>query len=367
MTKAKKVLCLVLSVVMIAGVFAFSAFAADQTAQFEVSASATTVSVGDVVTVTVKATTDYYAAATSVPVHYDASVFEFVTGSLTPTDIFGVGATQSAFYNGTGCLTTSLTPLSGVQGVRAQVLNNTTLFTFQLRAIANGTSAIELLAADQKTDSNTGGRLFCGAYATSDVTSDVTIVGQVFTLNNTSVTVGTTAVPELQLSDYGVEIGAVISKNYCTGDTDANGASFDGCVMGIDTLGVHTMDALQDCLTTPAGSIKINTDSTGGMETTGAIIELCDENDEIIERYVFIYFGDVDGDGSLMSGDATLCADFEATWEGLDFEYQQLSADVDGDQSIMSGDATIISDFEATYDPVGSGFVTQAEIAAVYA
>ena len=63
MTKAKKAISVVLAVVMIAGLFAFSAFAADQNATIAVSASETQVEVGATVTVTVPATTDHHAAA----------------------------------------------------------------------------------------------------------------------------------------------------------------------------------------------------------------------------------------------------------------------------------------------------------------
>ena len=177
-----------------------------------------------------------------------------------------------------------------------------------------------------------------------------------------------TAVPELLLSAYGEEIGAVISRDWCSSyDVDADGNAFAGCVMGIDTLGVYTMDAIIDCLETPAGSITVNTDATGGVETTGAVIELRDENDEIVERYVFIYFGDVDCDGAIMGGDGTAIMDYEATYEGFEYEYLQLAADVDGDGAIMGGDGVILIDYEGSYDPEASYYPSQAELAALYA
>lgn len=177
-----------------------------------------------------------------------------------------------------------------------------------------------------------------------------------------------TAVPELLLSAYGEEIGAVISRDWCSSyDMDADGNAFAGCVMGIDTLGVYTMDAIIDCLETPVGSITVNTDATGGVETTGAVIELRDENDEIVERYVFIYFGDVDCDGAIMGGDGTAIMDYEATYEGFEYEYLQLAADVDGDGAIMGGDGVILIDYEGSYDPEASYYPSQADLAALYA
>lgn len=369
MTKAKKVLSLVLAVVMVAAMFAFSASAATQNATFTVSVDNATVSQGDVINVTVNLTTDYYAGPTNVPVYYNPAVFEFVADSVTGAKIFGATATDVQSYNDavTGCLKVAFIP-NTADGTAAAKLLNGTLFTFQLKAIADGTSDIGLKAEDQKTSTNIGGTLYCGAYTSSAIDNNPATVGQTFAITNTSATVGAAATPELQLSEYGASIGAVISRDYCTSDTDSNGNAFAGCVMGIDTLGVYTTDSLADCLTTPAGSITINTDDTvGGCETTGTVIELRDEAGDIVERYVFIYFGDVDTDGVITSGDGTMCADYEVTYEGLDSEYLLLAADIDGDAMIMSGDGTILADYELSYDAEASFFQSQDSLAALYA
>lgn len=370
MTKAKKAIGVILAVVMLATMFAFGSFAAAAgNATFTVTPSATQVEVGDTVTVTVAVTTDYYAGPIGVPVHYDAALFDYVENSFTPNaDIYGAGAADANAFNNNGCLTVAFAPKSEVAGVKAQVLNNVTLFTFQLTAKANGVSPVQLKAEDQKALGNMTGKLYCGQKANATITSEDIMIGQTFTLNNSSVTIGSAAAPELQLSEHGMEIGAVISRDYCTSDTDAEGNAFAGCVMGIDTLGVYSMETLEDCLTTPAGSITINTDNTlGGCETTGAVIELRDDSGEIIERYVFIYFGDVDTDGVIMSGDGSLCEDYELTYEGLDYEYLLLAADVDGDGMVMSGDGSILYDYELTYDPEASFYPAQATLAALYA
>lgn len=370
MTKAKKVLSLVLAVVMVAAMFAFSVSAADpQTAEFTVSVDKTPVTVGEEITVTVALTTDYYVGPTSVPVYYNPDVFEFVADSVAVTPLYGAAKTDVTTYNdaATGCLKVAMyADVTGADGT-AQYMNGT-LFTFRLRAIANGTSDIGLKAEDQKTATNVGGTLYCGAYASSVPDNNPATVGQAFTINNTTATVGSAATPELQLSEYGASIGAVISRDYCTSDTDSNGNAFAGCVMGIDTLGVYTMDSLADCLTTPAGSITINTDDTlGGCETTGTVIELRDEAGDIVERYVFIYFGDVDTDGAIMGGDGVIITDYEATYEGLESEYLLLAADVDGDTAVMGGDGIILMDYESSYDPEYALYPTQATLAQLYA
>ncbi len=169
-----------------------------------------------------------------------------------------------------------------------------------------------------------------------------------------------TAEPELLLSAYGEEIGAVISTNYGAND------GFDGAVFGIDTLGTYEQVALMDCLETPAGYIEINTDASSGVETTGAVIELYDDDDNLVASYIFIYFGDVDMDGMVSSGDGTMIIDWEYNFEFPMEEYLNIAADVDGDTMASSGDGTILVDYEYYFDATMANYATQAEIAAYY-
>jgi len=103
------------------------------------------------------------------------------------------------------------------------------------------------------------------------------------------------------------------------------------------------------------------------METTGAVIELYDDSDNLLETYVFIFFGDLDFDGSVTGSDATICNDYELTYEGLEEEFMLLAADIDVDTMVTGSDGAILADYELTYDPEGSFYATQAEIAANYA
>ena len=364
MTKAKKAISVVLAVVMIAGLFAFGAFAADQNATIAVSASETQVEVGATVTVTVAATTDYYAAAASVPVYYDAAAFDLVPDSVTPsTDLYGAGYTDTAINTTeAGCVMVAFIPKAGGT---AQQLNNTTLFTFQLTAKANAqASPIATKAEDQKTATNIGGKLYLGAYSTADVnTATVTAVGQEFSLTNATVTVGSgaTVEPELQLSETGSSAGGVISTAYGTAD------GYDRVVMGLDTLGLGAdgvVTSLTDALTTPAGRIEIDTDASSGVETTGTLIKLYSDSDELLETYVFVYFGDVNMDGSVDSSDATAIEEYEFFVAEINEEYRLLAADANGDTSPDSSDATTIEEYEFF---VIEALPSQADCAAVYA
>lgn len=285
MTKAKKAISVVLAVVMIAGLFAFGAFAADQNATIAVSASETQVEVGATVTVTVAATTDYYAAATSVPVYYDAAAFDLVPDSVTPsTDLYGAGYTDTAINTTeAGCVMVAFIPKAGGT---AQQLNNTTLFTFQLTAKANAqASPIATKAEDQKTATNIGGKLYLGAYSTADVnTATVTAVGQKFTLTNTAVTIGSAAAPEL-----------VVTED-TTGYIDEARKYVYGVKAGDEATAYFEA--------TNGGSIEMVANEAGATNGTGAQLQLKGADGSVIDTYTLIIFGDVDGSGAVDGTDS---------------------------------------------------------------
>lgn len=317
MTKAKKVLSLVLAVVMVAAMFAFSASAATQNATFTVSVDKATVSQGEVINVTVNLTTDYYAGPTNVPVYYNPAVFEFVAGSVTGANIFGAGATDVQSYNDavTGCLKVAFIP--NTAGTAAAKLLNGTLFTFQLKAIADGSSNIGLKAEDQKTATNIGGTLYCGAYTSSAIDSNPATVGQTFAITNTSATVGAAATPELAV--IGGKTGVIDAVNkyvYGVNPGDAATLYFEA---------------------TNGGSVKMVVNDADCDYGTGATLQLlAADGTTVLDTYTLIIFGDVNGDGSITGVDAT--------------KLDQYSS---GATSVLSGAALIAADVNADGSPTG--------------
>lgn len=366
MVKSKKILSLALAFVMALSVLTMGAFAAmtTPTATFTVSASASEVAPGEEVTITVKAnaTETFYAGPMSFPMEYDASLFEYVANSATVADIYGAGTTTPAVNSAAGKLTVALAPsTSGT--VTAPDLNgaNLTVFTFKLKAIGTTGSSTVAIANDQKTLTNLNGKFYCGSFDGADPkTAELTELGQTLSRVDATVSIkgGAVGTPELVLTAAGEAAGTVISTNHCTAD------GFDGCVMGIDTLGVYTTETIANNVTVNNGTMVVNTDASGGSETTGTVIEVYNNNGDLVAKYVFIYFGDIDCDGMLTSNDGTIAADYELLEEGIDTEYQLLAADVDGDTMVTSNDGTIVADFELTEDAEGSFFGSQASIAA---
>ena len=356
MTKAKKVLSLVLAVVMVAAMFAFSASAATQNATFTVSVDNATVSQGDVITVTVNLTTDYYAGPTNVPVYYNPAVFEFVAGSVTGAKIFGEGATDVQSYNdaATGCLKVAFIP--NTAGTAAAKLLNGTLFTFQLKAIADGSSNIGLKAEDQKTSTNIGGTLYCGAYTSSAIDSNPATVGQTFAITNTSATVGAAVVNTLVVKDTAPQTPVIDTTNCGT---------YTATIYGLDTLDQNNdltaYATLADCFTTTLGDAYLQiTLPESGVETTGTIIEVLDaDGSTVLETYVFVYFGDIDEDGMITANDGMIAEYYEGSYEGITTLEQYMAADIDADGMPSANDALYAEFFEGSY----SGVDLQANIA----
>lgn len=359
MTKAKKAISLIVSVVMLLGVLAVGVFANDNTGVAEngtiaLSFDKASYSAGDTVKVTVKLTTDYYAATVSVPVQYDRSAVKFVSGTTAST-LFGAGDATKTVVNDaaaggkTYVYVGVLPQVAG--GAVAQKANGVVLSTLTFtasKAISDTAAAFGVLN-DQKTMTNLGGKLYVGSYKTSDVTSTVYTTGQKLTF---PVMKAAAADPELILTEEGN--GAVIRKDLCTGSGD-----YAGCVFGIDTLNGEN---IEDFVTTKAGSIEVVANADGNM-STGATILLKDAAGEVVATYVFIYFGDVNGDGSVVGSDAGDVEAHDAWLVTIDEDTAAYySADVNGDGSIDGSDA---GDIEA-HDAWLVTLPSQAEMAGVF-
>ena len=338
MVKSKKILSLALALVMALGVLTMGVFAAKTTptATFTVSASASEVATGDEVTITVKAnaTETFYAGPMSLPIEYDASLFEYVADSATVANIYGAGTTKSAVKAEAGKLTVALTP-STSGAVTAPDLNgaNLTVLTFKLRAIGTTGSSTVAIANDQKTAANIGGKFYCGSFDSADPkTAELTEMGQ--TLNRVDATISYKSVgtPELVLTQ--ADNGAVIRKDLCTGTGD-----FAGCVFGIDTLNGEN---IEDFVTTDVGSIEVVANADGNM-STGATILLKDAAGEVVATYVFIYFGDINGDGAVDITDAAMVEAHDQWVETIDEDTAAYYAsDVNCDATVDITDSAAI-------------------------
>lgn len=138
---------------------------------------------------------------------------------------------------------------------------------------------------------------------------------------------------------------------------------FTGTVYGFDTLGWNdAMEAdgtIADFLSTAYGDDYLEVIEADGGETTGTIINVLDGDGNVVESYVYIYFGDVNGDGLVDNGDSVYMDTYGLMFEGIDDLMQMMASDVNGDGMIDNADSV----YTDTYGLMFEGMPTQAEIA----
>lgn len=319
MVKSKKILSLALALVMALGVLTMGVFAAKTTptATFTVSASASEVATGDEVTITVKAnaTETFYAGPMSLPIEYDASLFEYVADSATVANIYGESTTKSAVKADAGKLTVALTP-STSGAVTAPDLNgaNLTVLTFKLKAIGSTGSGTVAIADDQKTAANIGGKFYCGSFDSANPkTAELTEIGQ--TLNRVSATIsykgGAVEAADLELTAKGTEDGVVIDTRITFG------GQYDGAVYGFKQVNATTFRANNNYITnsvqaTNEGSLSIARSFNTAGWSTGTIITVLNKDGSESKKYIVIIFGDVNCDGLINGNDTTACKNYIA-------------------------------------------------------
>lgn len=319
MVKSKKILSLALALVMALGVLTMGVFAAKTTptATFTVSASASEVATGDEVTITVKAnaTETFYAGPMSLPIEYDASLFEYVADSAAVANIYGAGTTKSAVKAETGKLTVALTP-STSGAVTAPDLNgaNLTVLTFKLKAIGTTGSSTVAIVNDQKTAANIGGKFYCGSFDSADPkTAELTEIGQ--TLNRVDTTIsykgGTVEPADLELTAKGTTDGVVIDTRITFG------GKYDGAVYGFKQANTTTFRANSNYITnsvqaTNEGSISVARSFNTAGWSTGTIITVLNKDGSESKKYIVIIFGDVNCDGLINGNDTTACKNYVA-------------------------------------------------------
>lgn len=365
MVKSKKILSLALALVMALGVLTMGVFAAKTTptATFTVSASASEVANGDEVTITVKAnaTETFYAGPMSLPIEYDASLFEYVADSAIVTNIYGASTTKSAVKAEPGKLTVALTP-STSGAVTAPNLNgaNLTVLKFKLKAIGSTGSSTVAIADDQKTAANIGGKFYCGSFDSANpMTAELTEMGQILNRIDTTIAYAGGAEPnKLVIKDSAPSTPYIDKVN--------KSEEYTASIYGIDTLGCNDdltpEGKIADYLTTTLGDAYLRiTTPESGAETTGTVIEVLDADGvTVLEKYIFIYFGDVDEDGNVGSADDFIVSYYEANYEGIVTLEQLMAGDIDGDGWAAAADGFAMTYYESEY----TGLASQQEIAA---
>ena len=371
MNKSKKIISIILALLFVVsiGTVMLISNAEDNSrdTSITVTVDKTELLTGESATVTVKATTNYAVGTMSIPVFYDKTLVEVSDGNAPLTDYANSAVTTdltaadtSKIYANTGVDSSKhgFVLANYIAGAGTEVetmLTDAVVLTFKITAKADvkGEAVIKVVTESAKTESNIQGMLYFGAQPDGntvnaipenvegiDVTNAVTIV-------NISNGENTLMVEEgFEYADY-----VVIDTN------NTNNGEYTGIVYGIDTLDqndyLEILATLDDALTTSNGDDYLVIEANEmGMESTGATITVVDENGDAIETYVFVYFGDIDGDGMISSNDALIAEWYEIAYEGIESYAAYVAADIDGDGMPTANDALIEEWYEIGYEGV---------------
>lgn len=151
---------------------------------------------------------------------------------------------------------------------------------------------------------------------------------------------------------------------YIDYDNNIDG-EYTGTIYGFDTLGWNDNwevdGAIADFVTTAYGDDYLEVIVPEcGVETTGTIVNVLDDEGNIVESYVYIYFGDMDMDGEVGESDAGMASYYEMWYDGIDSLDVFMAGDLDADTMPGESDAGVMSYWSMWYE----GLPTQADVGA---
>ncbi len=365
--KNKKLISIIISIILVISLTAtlFIANANAKEVTVTVTADKQELKSGESATISVSVTTNFPVATMSIPVFYDKTLVD-VESCDTPLDYaFATSTTDKTavdsdkIYANTGVESEKFgfvlaTYIAGAGDSVAETLTNTIVLTFTITAKAdvNGNAVFKVIGESAKTEENVKGMLYFGAQPKGNVVDEIPENVENINVSSTNVNISNgkntlTIKEDFEYADY-----VVIDTN------NTNNGEYTGIVYGIDLFDQNMyMEAfagsLADALTTNNGDDYLVIEANEmGMESTGATITVIDENGETLETYVFVYFGDVDGDGMITGSDAYIASEYEITYEGIESYASYVAGDVDVDGMVAGGDGYIMGEFEVSYSDI---------------
>lgn len=339
MSKMRKLISVLVALMMVVSMFALTANAAgyedDETAAEYTQewALGEPVDNGDgTYTVDVYLTTNYGTGPiqfvltnSDTSVAYIASIEDVTLGDAIPES-----------YNATVSVSKAkgkvmiIADTAGKNTIEAEEIDGviaTVVYTY-----AGSGSAEIAIEDDAKSATNVGGSLIAARMSDGDVVTGDPITGQTVTVGDSVIIGG--AAPTLAVIDG---MAGVI-------DTDRTeyGADFESCtgyIYGIELENGDSVDTVFEVI----GDGELDWDGNNG---TGSIVNVLDTDGNVVETYVVIIFGDIDGDGEITALDANIAELHEGWAYGDDGQMVNpemiFAGDVDVDSEVTALDANIM-------------------------
>ena len=365
--KKSKIIAFVLVFALLITTVIVTSVANAKTTDILISADKENISAGESAIVSVKVTTNYPVATMSIPVFYDKTLVDISDATTTlreysvantttdnqSVDTAKVYANTDIDENKFGFVLA--TYIGGANEEVAESIDEVVL-TFKITAkeSVSGNAVVKVVEESAKTSENAKGMLYFGAVPKGTTITDVPENVENVTLEEANKNINIISNrPEILITDNGKEIGAVINTKLCSSD-------YNGAIYGIDGLNDKTV---KEYFTTPIGSIEI-IENENSVLSTGATVNLLDNDGNVVETYIFVYFGDVNGDEVVDITDAVAIELHDAWIETIDEDTATYyAAEVNYDATLDITDGVAIELHDAWIEMLPE----QAEIAAGFA
>jgi len=229
-----------------------------------------------------------------------------------------------------------IVPETTADTVTAPEFDGAVVATLKYTYSGTGSATLTIANAPKKADAPAGS-LIAARMDDGDIVTGTPVVGQDATVTG-SVVIGSAAAPEIVAIDGTM---GVVDTTRTTIDAD-NSIECDGYLYGVDPYDAgETVDSV---FTVNNGSMEIIANEAGSECGTGTMVNVLDNDGNVVETYVLIIFGDVNGDGfadTLDSGDIEFHDAYMLGETGRLLAYQEFAGDVNADGSsdtLDSGD-----------------------------
>lgn len=339
MSKTRKIFSVVLALVMVFSVLSVSASAAasyEETADYTQAWDLVETNDGTTWTVQVKLTTNYPTGSIQFVVENSnpsVAVLDYENVTL------GDGITYDAEIKANANGKVLIIPETTADTVTAPTLDGAVVAVLKYTYAGSGSATLKI-KNDPKTATAPAGSLIAARMDDGDIVTGTPVVGQTVTSTGATITIGSAAAPEIVAIDGTI---GVVDTTRTFIDED-NGIECTGYLYGVDPYDAgETVDSV---FTVNNGSMEIIANEAGSECGTGTMVNVLDLDGNVVETYVLIIFGDVDGDGEATGFDASAMELHDAYMlnddTGRFLTYQAFAGDVDGDFESTGFDASSV-------------------------